>query len=334
MMGICIWWRLRLNRSWHLLAILAAIWILRHFILVPLLVILWTKLSWLVATTWYLLLILAVYWPSWRSIFWARPSFCCTLRVLHRVVSSTIPFHELLTISILVDWLKWTKCFWLMHPVWVRAVYILSLWWRIATDMGHVASLVVGIILLVKIWSLLHFNSAWSLIDAIFLRILGNLFLDVSWRMLVGVQLWKCRLLSKCPSLLVRKHDRLTCSIFRRTHTLSLWYRLSVMRFENATYHLLTLCRNTSSWWDQSLAWVLWTNIVILEAFLAPTCTRSLKIVASFKTLWPLLSTMIVLVSWYDLQLIPVLYSICITSYLNSSNISYTKRGKLTALFS
>ena len=69
--------------------------------------------------------------------------------------------------------------------------------------MSHVASLVVSIILLVEIWSLLHFNSAWSLIDAIFLRILGDLFLDVSWRLIVSVQLWESRLLSECPSLLV-----------------------------------------------------------------------------------------------------------------------------------
>ena len=53
--------------------------------------------------------------------------------------------------------------------------------------MGHVASLVVGITLLVEIWSLLHFNSAWDLIDTAFLRILSNLFLDVSWRLIVGV---------------------------------------------------------------------------------------------------------------------------------------------------
>ena len=53
--------------------------------------------------------------------------------------------------------------------------------------MGHVASLVVGIILLMEIWSLLHFNSARDLIDTVFLRILSNLFLDVSWRLIVGV---------------------------------------------------------------------------------------------------------------------------------------------------
>ena len=189
MVRICVWGGLWLNRSWHLLAELTAIWILRHFVLVPRLVILWTKLSRLVATTCYLLLILAitVYRPSWRSIFWARPSFCCTLRVLHRVVPSTIAFHKLLTISILIYRLKRTKCLWLMHSVWVRAVYILSLWWRIATDMGHVASLVVGLILLMEIGSLLHFNSARDLIDTVFLRILSNLFLDVSWRLIVGV---------------------------------------------------------------------------------------------------------------------------------------------------
>ena len=253
MVRICVWWGLRLNRSWHLLTELTAIWILRHFILVSLLVVLWTELGWLVVATWYLLLILAilaVYWPSRRSIFWTRPGFCGTLRVFHGVISSTIPFHKLLTISILVYWLKRTKCFWLMHPVRVWAVYILSLGWRIATDMSHVATLVMGIILLVKIWSLLHFNSAWDLIDTVFLRILSNLFLDVSWRLIVGIQLGQSRLLSKCPSLLVWKHDRLTCSIFRRTHTLGLWHWLSVMRLENATNHLLTLCRNTSSRWD------------------------------------------------------------------------------------
>ena len=304
MVRICVRRGLRLNRSWHLLAELTAIWILRHFILIPLLVVLWTKLSWLVATTRNLLLILAtlaVNRSSWRSIFWTRPSFCGTLRVLHRIVSSTIPFHELLTISILVNWLKRTKCFWLMHSMWVRAVYILCLRWGIATDVGHVTSLVMGIILLVEIWSLLHFNSAWNLIDAIFLRILSNLFLDVSWRLIVGVQLRKSRLLSKCPSLLVWKHDRLTRCIFCRTHTLSLGHWLSVMRLENATHHLLALSRNTTSRWDQSLAWILWINIVILEAFLAPTCTWPSKVVASVKTLRPLLSIMVVLVSWYDL---------------------------------
>ena len=253
MVRICVRRGLRLNRSWHLLAELTTIWILGHFILISLLVILGTKLSWLVTTTWYLLLILAilaVHWPSWWSIFGARPGFCGTLRILHRVVSSTISFHELLTISILVYWLKRTECFWLMHSVWVRAIYVLSLRGRIATYVRHVASLVMCKILLVEIGSLLHFNPAWNLIHVIFLRILVHLFLDISWRLIVGVQLWESRLLSKCASLLVWKHDRLTCSIFRWTHTLSLWHWLSVMRFENAAHHLLTLCRNTSSWWD------------------------------------------------------------------------------------
>ena len=109
-MRICIWRRLRLNRARHLLTELTAIRILRHLILVSLLlIILWTELCWLVTTTWNLLLILAVLVVNWSlggTIFGILSVFWGTLRSLHWIIASTISFHELLTISVLGNWLQ------------------------------------------------------------------------------------------------------------------------------------------------------------------------------------------------------------------------------------
>ena len=183
----------------------------------------------------------------------------------------------------------------------------------------------VCIVLLVEIWPWLHFNSIRYLVYITFLRILVEFFLDISWRLIVCVQLRKSRLLSESASLLIRKHKRLASRIFGRAHALGCRHLLTIMRLENTPYNLLALGWNPTPGRNEGLAWVLWIDIVILKTFLAPTSSWSAEVVPSFKALWNLLSTVIHLIPWDDLQLVAVLDTTIVVSDLDPSNVSYTK---------
>ena len=144
-----------------------------------------------------------------------------------------------------------------MDTMRVGAIQILRLRRRVAADVRHVSSLVVSIVLLVEVGSRLHFDAIWYLVNIAFLRILGELLLDISWRLIISVQLRKSRLLSEGSSILIRKHKGLAGRIFGRAHALSGRHLLPIVRLEDATHNLLALGRDPSPRGDKSFAWIL-----------------------------------------------------------------------------
>ena len=205
-MRISIRWRVRLNSARCLLAKLflesTVIRMRRKIILIlmlstiKLLTSFCRELTLMEIVTWNhlwrmcLLCCLIIHGNSRRSILCGRPSLTWAWCILVWVAISTISFHKFWSISILRNRLKLTQLylsFILVHPVWVGTIKILSLGRRIAANVVHVAILVwYELVLLMEVWSRLEFDSTLGLVY-IFLRILPNLFWDVSWRLFICI---------------------------------------------------------------------------------------------------------------------------------------------------